>query len=40
MLWEIMNREVPFDGLDPADIRQKVEQEEKLKMQYGIDIKI
>lgn len=24
LLWEIINREVPFDGLDPADIATKV----------------
>ena len=37
LVWEIMNREVPFDGLDPADIRSKVEKEEKLKAAYGIE---
>jgi hypothetical protein len=26
-----MNREVPYDGLDPIDIRGKVEKEEALK---------
>ena len=31
LLWEIMNRDVPYDGLDPADIRAKVEKEELLK---------
>ena len=31
LLWEIMNREVPYDGLDPADIRAKLEKEELLK---------
>lgn len=31
LLWEIMNREVPFDGLDPSDIASKVIQGEKLR---------
>jgi hypothetical protein len=31
LLWEIFSREVPYDGLDPADIRAKVEKEEQLK---------
>lgn len=31
LAWEIMSREVPYDGLDPADIRTKVEKEEPLK---------
>lgn len=31
LLWEIINREVPLDGLDPSDIAQKVIKGEKLK---------
>ena len=31
LLWEILNREVPYDGLDPQDISQKVIKGEKLK---------
>lgn len=31
LLWEILTREVPYDGLDPVDIRTKVEKEEPLK---------
>ena len=31
LLWEIINREVPLDGLDPQDIAQKVIKGEKLK---------
>jgi len=31
LLWEIINREVPYDGLDPQDIAAKVVQGEKLK---------
>ena len=31
LMWEIINREVPFDGLDPSDISQKVIKGEKLK---------
>ena len=35
-----MTREVPFDGLDPQDIRMKVEKGELLRTPYGIDPKI
>ena len=31
LLWEIINREIPFDGLDPQDISIKVIKGEKLK---------
>lgn len=31
LLWEIINREVPYDGLDPADISAKVIKGEKLR---------
>ena len=31
LLWEIVNREVPYDGLDPQDIASKVIKGEKLK---------
>ena len=37
LLWEIVMREVPFDGLDAADIRAKVEKGEQLKLPYNID---
>lgn len=40
MLWELVTREVPYDGLDPADIRAKVEKEEPLKAPYGTDQKL
>ena len=36
MLWELMAREVPFDGLDPNDIRIAVEKGEQLKLPYGL----
>ena len=32
LLWELAMREVPYDGLDPADIRAKVEKGEPLKV--------
>lgn len=35
LLWEITQREVPYDGLDPADIKSKVEKEEPLRMISG-----
>jgi hypothetical protein len=28
---------VPYDGLDPSDIRSKVEKEEAIKIPYGTD---
>jgi hypothetical protein len=31
---------VPYDGLDPADIRSKVEKDEPLKAPYGTDPRI
>ena len=31
LMWEIINREVPYDGLDPSDISSKVIKGEKLK---------
>ena len=37
MLWELITREVPFDGLDPIDIRAKVEKGEQLRLPYGLD---
>ncbi len=39
-MWELLCREVPYDGLDPADIRAKVEKEEALKIPYGSDQRI
>ena len=40
MLWEIICREVPYDGLDPVDIRSKVEKGESLRVPYGADPRI
>ena len=37
MLWELMTREVPYDGLDPNDIRQLVEKGDQLRLPYGLD---
>ena len=31
LLWETLSREIPFDGLDPADISANVIKGEKLK---------
>lgn len=31
MLWELIWREVPYDGLEPQEIRAKVESGEPLK---------
>ena len=40
MLWEIITRQVPYDGLDPADIRSKVLKGETLKHGFGGEKKI
>jgi serine/threonine protein kinase len=37
LLWELAMREVPYDGLDPADIRAKVEKGEPLKLRTNMD---
>lgn len=37
LLWELVAREVPFDGLDVADIRSRVDKGEQLKVPYGTD---
>lgn len=40
LLWEIVTREVPYDGLDVPDIRDKVLKGENLKQPYGTDLKV
>lgn len=37
LLWELIQREVPYDGLEAADIRAKVEKGEPLKLPYNMD---
>ena len=37
LLWELAMREVPFDGLEAADIRAKVEKGEHLKLRSNMD---
>ena len=37
LLWELVCREVPYDGLEAVDIRSKVEKGEPLKMAYNVD---
>ena len=37
LLWEILTREVPYDGLDAADIRDKAERGDVLRLPYGTD---
>ena len=37
LLWELVSREVPYDGLDVQDIRTKVERDEPMKILYGTD---
>ena len=40
LLWEILHREVPYYGLEPIDIKAKVESGENLKVAYGTDPRI
>lgn len=40
LMWEVIAGQVPWDGLDPSDIRHKVEREEPLKLPYGVDLKL
>lgn len=40
LLWEIVNREVPFDGYEGHEIKQKVESGEPLKANYGLDARL
>ena len=39
-MWELVSREVPYDGLDPSDIRATVEKGEPLKAVYGVDQRV
>ena len=40
MLWEIINRKVPYDGMDPSDIGQKVVKGEKLEDHQLVQIDV
>lgn len=40
LLWELATRQVPYDGLEPHHIKEKVCEEEPLKMPYGSDKKL
>lgn len=40
LLWELVHREVPYDGLDVTDIKARVENGEQLKIAYGTDPRI
>jgi serine/threonine protein kinase len=37
LLWELVSRQVPYDGLDSNDIKTKVENQENLSVPYGVD---
>lgn len=37
LLWETLERKVPFDGFEPGEIRAKVEGGEPLRANYGLD---
>ena len=40
LLWELVARDVPFDGLEAADIKEKVLAEEELKVPFGTNKKV
>ena len=37
LLWETLERMVPFDGFEPGEIRTKIETGEQLRANYGLD---
>lgn len=37
LLWETLERKVPFDGFDTPEIRAKVESGEQLRANYSLD---
>lgn len=37
LLWETLERKVPFDGFETPEIRAKVESGEQLRANYGLD---
>jgi serine/threonine protein kinase len=37
LLWELVTREIPYDGLDAIDIKSKVIAEEKLDLPYNVN---
>ena len=40
LLWEIVTREVPFDGIDPGDVKNMVLAGKKLECSFGVDKKL
>jgi hypothetical protein len=40
LLWELVAREVPYDGMEPVDIKEKVLAEEHLKLPFGTNKKV
>ena len=40
LLWEIIERKVPFDGYEISDIKMKVESGEQLRSNYGLDARL
>lgn len=40
LLWEIIERKVPFDGFDAGEIRGKVESGEQLRANYSLDSRL
>lgn len=40
LLYEVIAREVPYDGLEPLDIKEKVSKGEQLRCPYGVDPRV
>lgn len=40
LLYEVIAREVPYDGLEPLDIKEKVCKGEQLRIPYGVDARL
>lgn len=40
LLWEIITRQVPFDGIDPGDIKNMVLADKKLECSFGVEKKL
>lgn len=40
LLWELVWREIPYDGFEAHEIKQKIESGEPLKINYGVDQRI
>ena len=40
LLWELITRQVPYDGVFPEDIKDRVLKQESLRIPMGIDKRV